>query len=225
MKEVPRGAQDAPATRDPQPATHSWSAAYLDLLRNTPFMLSVLGYAAYTFALGGLAYWFPAFLERVRGMSHQEATVTFGLIALVTGFTGTFAGGWLGDFFLRKSKQSYLWVSGIATLLAAPATFVAVSSSHRGTYLTAIVIAEILIFMSTGPINSAIVNVVAPTERATAVGLSIFIMHLLGDVPSPPLIGVVSDHSSLEHAFVLVPIAIVIAGVIWMWAAWRGERV
>ena len=226
VKEVPRGAQDAlPATRSPQPATHSWYSSYLDLLQNIPYLLSVLGYAAYTFALGGLAYWFPAFLERIRGMSHQQATVTFGAIALVTGFVGTFAGGWLGDFFLRKSQQSYLWVSGIATLLAAPAAFIAVSSPNRTVYLTAIVIAEVLIFMSTGPINSAIVNVVAPTERATAVGLSIFVMHLLGDVPSPPLIGIVSDHSSLERAFVLVPIAIVIAGVIWMWAAWRGERV
>ena len=225
VKEVPRGAQDAtPATHDPRPATAKWYEAYIDLLRNTPFLLTVLGYAAYTFALGGLAYWFPAFLERIRGMSRQEATVTFGAIALVSGFTGTFAGGWLGDFFLKKSKQSYLWVSGIATLLAAPATFVAVSSANRTTYLVAIVIAEVLIFMSTGPVNSAIVNVVSPTERATAVGLSIFVMHLLGDVPSPPLIGIVSDHSSLERAFVLVPIAIVVAGAIWTWAAWRGER-
>ena len=226
VKEVPRGAQDAvPATHDPRSATRPWYSAYVDLLRNIPYLLSVLGYAAYTFALGGLAYWFPAFLERIRHMSHQQATVTFGAIALVTGFVGTFAGGWLGDFFLRRTKQSYLWVSGISTLLAAPAAFVAVSSPDHTVYLTAIVIAEVLIFMSTGPINSAIVNVVAPTERATAVGLSIFVMHLLGDVPSPPLIGIVSDHSSLERAFVLVPIAIVVSGVIWTYAAWRGDRV
>jgi MFS family permease len=223
VKEVPRGAQDVlPATHDPRSATRS---RYADLFRNTEYILSVLGYAGWTFAVGGLAYWFPAFLERIRGMSHQQATVTFGLIALVTGFFGTFAGGWIGDALLRKTKQSYLWVSGIATLVAAPAAFIAVSSPNRTVYLVAIVIAEVLIFMSTGPINSAIVNVVAPTERATAVGLSIFVMHLLGDVPSPPLIGIVSDHSSLERAFVLVPIAIVVSGAIWTYAAWRGERV
>ena len=48
-------------------------------------------------------------------------------------------------------------------------------------------------------------------------------MHLVGDIPSPPLIGAVSDHYSLERAFMLVPLAIVIAGCIWMYAAWQGR--
>lgn len=209
----------------PRPEAPGPRTGYAGLIRNRQFLLAALGYGAYTFALGGLAFWMPAFLERVRGMPRSEATVTFGAIALVTGFVGTFAGGFLGDYFLRRSKQSYLWVSGISTLLAAPATFVAVSSPKRAVYLTAIVIAEVLIFMSTGPVNSAIVNVVRPTERATAVGLSVLIMHLVGDIPSPPLIGIVSDHSSLERAFLLVPLAIVVAACIWMYAAWRGERV
>jgi Sugar phosphate permease len=215
---------DAAASSDPRPPTPGFLSAYRDLLRNRPFILAALGYGAYTFALGGLAFWMPAFLERVRGMPRSEATVTFGVIALGTGFVGTFAGGWLGDLFLKRSKQSYLWVSGIATLLAAPATFVAVSNSHRGVYLTAIVIAEVLIFVSTGPVNSAIINAVKPGERATALGLSVLVMHLVGDIPSPPLIGLVSDHTSLERAFMLVPLAILVAGGTWMYAAWRGSR-
>jgi fucose permease len=178
----------------------------------------------YTFALGGLAFWMPAFLERVRGMPRSEATVTFGAIVIVTGFVGTFAGGWLGDFFLKKTKQSYLWVSGISTLLAAPLTFVALTSENRSVYLSTIVVAEILIFMSTGPINSAIVSAVSPLERATAVGLSVLIMHALGDIPSPPLIGVISDATSLAYGILVVPVAIVAAGAIWSYAAWKGER-
>ena len=91
-------------------------------------------------------------------------------------------------------------------------------------FLTAIVIAEILIFMSTGPVNSAIINAVAPAERATALGLSVFVMHFLGDIPSPPIIGKISDATSLERAFLIVPVAIVVAGLIWIYGAWRGER-
>jgi MFS family permease len=208
----------------PPPTPYSLRTAYRDLLRNRPFILTALGYGAYTFALGGLGFWMPAFLERVRGMPRSEATVTFGAIALVTGFMGTFAGGWLGDLFLPRSKQSYLWVSGIATLLAAPATYVAVSNPHRGVYLPAIAIAEVFIFMSTGPVNSAIINVVKPGERATALGLSVLVMHLVGDIPSPPLIGLVSDHSTLQRAFMLVPLAILVAGGIWCYTAWWGRQ-
>jgi sugar phosphate permease len=149
--------------------------------------------------------------------------VTFGAIALVTGFVGTFTGGWLGDFFLRWTRQSYLWVSGIVTLIAAPATYVALTDHRRAVFLTAIVIAELLIFASTGPVNSAIVNAVAPAERATAVGLSVFVMHLIGDIPSPPLIGKISDATSLEQAFLIVPVAVLIGGAIWTFAAWRAK--
>ena len=220
VKDVPRGLHDDPSS--PQAHAHagrSIAGAYRDLLRNRPFLLSALGYGAYTFALGGLAFWMPSFLERVRGMPRHEATVTFGVIALGTGFVGTFAGGWLGDYFLKYTKQSYLWVSGIATLLAAPLTFVAILHPAKAVYLTAMVLAEVLIFMSTGPINSAIVNVVAPDERATALGLSVFLMHLVGDIPSPPLIGLLSDQTSLGTALMLVPVAIIVAGLIWCQAA------
>jgi MFS family permease len=197
---------------------------YAHLLRNRPYALTVLGYAAYTFALGGLAFWTPAFLERVRGLSKGEATVQFGAIIVATGFAGTFAGGWLGDWYLKRSKQAYLWVSGWATLAAAPVALIAFFAPSRPVYMTAIVVAELLLFASTGPINSAIVNLVLPTERATAVALSILAIHLLGDVPSPPLIGAISDATSLQAAFAVVPIAIAIGGCIWLAAARRGER-
>jgi MFS family permease len=221
VKDPPRGQND---TGVMHAAKKNVVAAYRALFRNSPYVLTVLGYAAYTFALGGLGFWMPAFLERARGMSRSDATVTFGSIVVVTGFLGTALGGWLGDFFLKKNRQAYLWVSGIATLLAAPLTFAGLWYHDKSVYLTAIVIAEVLIFMSTGPINSAIVNAVSPLERATAVGLSVFLMHLLGDIPSPPLIGRLSDVSSLEKAFLIVPVAVLIAGLIWTYAAWRGPQ-
>jgi len=198
--------------------------AYAALLRNVPYTLTVLGYAAYTFALGALAFWTPAFLERERGLPRTDATVQFGAIVVVTGFLGTFIGGWLGDKLLPRFRESYLWVSGITTLAAAPFALAAFLAHGRLAYTAAIVVAELLIFMSTGPINSAIVNVVAPEMRATSVALSILAIHLLGDVPSPPLIGFVSDHSSLGTAMLILPGAFALGGLIWMAAAWRGER-
>jgi MFS family permease len=223
LADPPRGAQDGAPPVAHASGRGTW-ASYRHLLRNRPYALTVAGYAAYTFALGGLAFWAPTFLERVRGLPKTEATVQFGVIVVATGFVGTFAGGWLGDFFLKRSPQAYLWVSGWATLAAAPAAATAFLAGNRVVYMSAIVAAELLLFASTGPINSAIVNVVAPTERATAVALSILAIHLFGDVPSPPLIGAISDRSSLATAFLILPVAIAAAGVIWLIAARRGER-
>ena len=221
VKDPPRGQHDV---HTPLASGHTMKAAYRDLVHNRPYILAVLGYAAYTFALGGLGFWMPAFLERARGMARSDATVTFGAIVIVTGFVGTFLGGWLGDRLLTRTRQSYLWVSGIATILAAPLTLVGLMHHDKAVYLTAIVLAEVLIFMCTGPINSAIVNAVSPLERATAVGLSVFTMHFLGDIPSPPLIGALSDASSLERGLLIVPAAILLAGLIWTYAAWHGGK-
>ncbi len=220
LSDPPRGAQDPDLAPQAAPPLSAW-ASYRRLLRNGLYVRTVLGYAAYTFALGGLAFWAPAFLERVRGLPKTEATVQFGAIVVVTGFLGTFGGGWLGDWWLRRSKGGYLWVSGWTALAAAPAAAVAFVAPQKPLYMAGIVLTELLLFASTGPINSAILNFVAPGERATAVALSILGIHLLGDVPSPPLIGAISDASSLGRAFLIVPVAIAVAGVIWLQTARR----
>jgi sugar phosphate permease len=219
--DAPRGAQEpeqAPATK------RTLLETYGGLLRNRTYVLTVLGYSAYTFALGGLAFWTPAFLERARGVPRADATIQFGAIIVVTGFVGTFAGGWIGDHFFKRTKQAHLWVCGLATLLASPFVFVAITSTSRPLYLCALVVAEILLFAATSPIASAVAHVIAPTERATAVALLFATIHLLGDVPSPPLIGAISDASTLERALLIVPAAFLLGGLIWLTAAWEAGR-
>jgi len=227
LHEPPRGAQEpdvvAPAWAG-RSAGAATRAAYAALLRNRTYVLTVLGYAAYTFAIGALAFWTPSFLERARGIPKAQATVQFGAIVVVTGFLGTYGGGWLGDRLLRRSRQAYLWVSGVATLAAAPLTLAALAAPAPPVYWTAIVAAELLLFASTGPVNSTIVNVVSPHVRATAVALSIFTIHILGDVPSPSLVGAISDARSLGEAMLIIPVAVLIGGMIWSYAAWQGGR-
>ena len=228
LEEPRRGAQDPDAPLAAPAAVGrgraSARAAYAALVRNRPYVLTVLGYAAYTFALGGMAVFMPKFLMRVRALPEATATLWFGVILAGTGFLGTALGGWIGDALLGRTKQAYLWVSGIATLAAAPVALLALSSPRPTVYWSGIVAAEVLLFSSTGPINSAIVNVVAPQIRATAVAVSIFAIHVLGDVPSPAVLGAISDASSLDRAVLVIPVAILASGLVWTAAAWRGER-
>jgi MFS family permease len=192
---------------------------YWRLLSNRPYLFTVLGYAAYTFAMGGLASWMPAFLERVRGMPHGTATISFGYIVVITGFIGTFAGGWLGDYCNKISKRGYLAVSAGATAIAAPFVWFALTTPSPHAYVVCMVIAQLMMFLSTGPINASIVNLVLPNERASAVALEIFAIHLLGDCVSPYLIGLLSDAFSLAQAVKIVPTAVVISAALWAWAA------
>jgi predicted MFS family arabinose efflux permease len=157
-------------------------------------------------------------------MSQARADYVVGLIAVATGFIGTFAGGWIGDFMLRYTRHAYLLMSGIATLIAAPFCVLALTAQRPAFFLTGLVVAELMMFASGAPINSAIVNYVAPTQRATAMAFSILLMHLLGDAPSPFLVGALStaararglsDGVALQHAMLILPGAILLSGVIW----------
>jgi predicted MFS family arabinose efflux permease len=237
VPDPPRGASEASAgamTGGPAqpaaersgvlPALRRTLCLYLHLARQASYALTVLGYAAYTFAVGGLAFWMPTFLERIRAVPAAQATTGFGAIVVVTGFVGTFSGGWLGDYCLRFTRQSYLWLSGIATLLAVPLAIIALTSPSPSVFYPSLVLAELLLFMSTGPVNSVIVSLVSPAQRASAVALSVLAIHLLGDVLSPPLIGSVSDHTSLGQGVLLVPIAVALSGLFWVAAALRCRR-
>ncbi len=232
LRDPPRGLQDGsavptgtvptgtvPTGTVPTGARKETLAAYGRLMHNKTYALTIAGYAAYTFAVGGLAFWMPAFLERVRGFPRSEATVSFGTIVVITGFIGTFVGGWLGDFCAKYSRQAYLWLSAIATLVAAPCVWMALTTVSHTLYLTWMVAAQLCLFLSTGPINAAIVNLVVATERATAIALGVFAIHLLGDVPSPFIIGALSDASSLAEAVKIVPFAVLTAGCVWILAA------
>jgi MFS family permease len=100
----------------------------------------------------------------------------------------------------------------------------ALTTTSHAAYVTWMVAAQLCMFLSTGPINAAIINLVSATERATAIALGVFAIHLLGDALSPPLIGALSDQFSLAQAVKIVPIAVVIGACIWGWAALAQAR-
>jgi MFS family permease len=229
LKDPPRGAND-PNLEDGGSTIRSGDGVlgtlktYGHLFSNRAFTLPVLGYAAYTFAIGALAFWMPDFLEKSRGLSVKEATVEFGASFAVAGLLGTLLGGWLADRLLKRTEQAYLWVCGVSMLIAVPFLFLALAAESPRVYLAAMVLGEIFVFIPTGPVNSAVINAVAPQDRAKAMAACILVIHLLGDVPSPPLVGFISDLASLEKALLMVPLAAFVCSVIWLGSAVIGGR-
>jgi sugar phosphate permease len=193
---------------------------YKELLSGlAEFRLAALGYAAYTFAVGGLAFWMPSYLERAHGVTREAATVQFGGIVLITGLLGTLVGGWVTDKLRRSRPQAAMEVCAASTLLAVPFVAGVLFTESRSAGVLCLVVAQLLLFASTGPINTALVEFVPPSLRARASALAILIMHVLGDVPSPPLIGWLSDRSDLATALQIVPVAVLASGVLWLKAA------
>ena len=185
----------------------------LGLARNPAFWTATLGMAMMTFALGGLQVWMPTFLSRVRGYSLQSANETFGAIIVFDGIVASLAGGWLGDRLLRRSRSAYYSVSAVSMALGVPVMIVTLFTSGR-TMLPGIAIAAFLLLLNTAPLNAALINSVGAHIRATALAVNIFMIHILGDVPSPTLMGYIADKRSLQIAFICPVIAMTVSSAI-----------
>jgi MFS transporter, Spinster family, sphingosine-1-phosphate transporter len=200
----------------PRDSFESIRTTLVSLALNRAYVGTVLGYAAYTFALGGLAVWMPTFLERVRGLDLAPADFLVGSVTAVSGLGGTFVGGYIGDRLASRFQHGQLWLSGISTLAAVPPALLALTATSPVVYQVSLFIAEFLLFMSTGPINVVIVSVVPATIRAMAMAVSIVAIQVLGGAISPPIIGLLADVGGLARAVLVVPLAIVIAGALWI---------
>jgi predicted MFS family arabinose efflux permease len=211
VPDPPRGASD----ERNEGGSGTFAATLGALSRNLPYVGTVLGYAAYTFALGGLAIWMPTYLERVRGLDLARADVLVGGVTAVAGLGGTFVGGYLGDRLAARVVHGHLWLSGVATLAASLPAWLALTATSPVIYQTALFAAEFLLFLSTGPVNVVIVSAVPAGMRAMAMAVSIFVIHALGDAISPPIIGTLADLGGLARAVTVVPLAIVVSGLVW----------
>ena len=186
-----------------------------DLFRNKAYVGTVLGYAAYTFALGGLAFFMPTYFERVRGLELARADFIVGGVTVLAGLSGTFLGGYLGDWIAARVKYGQLWLSGLSSIAAVIPAWLALTVASSPTYIVWFFLAEFLLFLSTGPVNVMIVSVVPADARARAMAVSIFTIHLFGDAISPPIIGWLADTHGLARAVLIVPVAIAISGFVW----------
>jgi MFS family permease len=180
--------------------------------RNPPYLYATLGMAAITFSLGGISAWMPSFLQR-SGFSPNTVGLTLGAITAGAGLGGTAFGGWLAQMWLRTNHRALYLVSAWSALLTVPFG-VLCFFGPRATMLPALGIAMFCIFLGTGPLNAAIVNAVPAAVRATAIAMELFLIHALGDTPSPRLIGMVSDRSTLATGLGLTLVTMAIATVL-----------
>jgi len=216
LSEPVRGGLDGVSRAGGQPARPD-AGKYLELLRTPSYVLNCLAMTAMTFAIGGLAAWVPTYLVRVRGMALAQANLTFGLLTLVSGVGGTMMGGWLGDRLLRRMPAAYFLVSGVGLALSVPCAAAVLLLEDRLWVLTAIFLAEVLIFLNTGPLNAIIANVSRAEVRATAYAANIFLIHALGDAISPTIVGILSDRKGLAAAFWVAPASLALAALSCFW--------
>ena len=152
------------------------------------------------FTIGGTSYWLPFYFVHAFHLSLGSAGLITGAVLVGGGLIGTVAGGWLADFAQRRRPEGRLLVAAFGFLVGAPLVLIALLIHTLPLFVSVFIIAAISLSFCTGPLNAVIQDVIAPALRATAIGLSLLLAHLLGDAAAPFVIGAIANNSSLGFA-------------------------
>ena len=227
MVEPERGRNDDQAPTS-GPAL-SLMATLRRLIRTPAWRINTIGLALLTFTIGGLALWMPSYLERVHGMSSGQAGTIFGGVTVIAGICGTLLGGRLGDRMQARSPGGFFRLSGIGLLASSPFIVLMTQIGWLPGIFIVVFLAEMLLFLNTGPLNAALIGCVPVQMRGAAFAVNVLCIHAFGDALSNVLLGVISDAATpilgspaagLSLALAATAIPVAVGGVVLL----RGAR-
>jgi MFS family permease len=188
----------------------------------------VLGFCAYTAAIGAFSYWAPTFLFKRYGLALNVANFRFGVITVVAGALATAIGGKWADNVRRKVASEHgpeaveretvrglLRICALGSAIGAPLAVACFLAPSSGVFFGLVFFCILALFLGTSPINAVVLRSVPPEVRASAMALSIFAIHLLGDLWSKPFVGILIDHFPVQLAMMTLPVAVAVSAVIW----------
>jgi MFS family permease len=168
-----------------------------------------------------------AFLQRSHQLSSYEAGVWISILSLIAGI-GTFLGGFACDRLSTRfnDRRWYLWVPGVATLLCVPFQFLAYLSPSLSTTLPSFVGLMFMAAVFFGPSFAMTQALATVRMRSVATSLLLFIQTLIGNGLGPAATGYISDalvpslqRDSLRYALVIIGVVNIWAALHYAWGA------
>jgi MFS family permease len=143
------------------------------------------------------------------------SSTIFGGIVVIGGLIATAFGAWAGDRLRPKLRGAYFWVIALGAIAAFP-LFVLFLYLPLPIGWVVLFFCVCGLFLHVGPGNTIIANVVTTEMRATAFAINILVIHALGDVISPSIMGALADTWDWQVSFLVTSVMIAVAGGIWL---------
>ncbi len=171
------------------------------LLRIKTLVVLIIMQVFAFFVLGVNVVFLPTYLQQgdIFGLSSGQAGLFSGVVIVLAGLVGTVLGGYMADWLNRRHQGARVLVCGIGFLLSAPAFLLAITTHNLQVFSVFFIITTILLTLYTGPSTAATQDVVPAILRASAVAVSLFIAHLLGDAFAPTLVGILASAFDPTH--------------------------
>lgn len=189
-----------------------------ELLKIPTLRVTVALQALSFFVFGATGLFLAELVSNEFAVSVPTAGTITGAVLFLGGVTGLLVGGVVADRLIRRFPGARVLVSGWSFIIAAPVFGLAVLTMIHdfglardvrlyGLFVPLFFLSVALLQVNSGPLTAVSQDVVTPIRRAAAVGLTLMLSHLLGDLFSPPIVGALSDYMR-AHAATFAMLAI-----------------
>ena len=219
LTEPPRGAADVAelkSTHAPVSSSRSLPLAeFLRLVGRTPTLLCLMGaFMCANFVAVVLLSWMPKFLYDKFGMGLAMAGLTATIFVQLASMAGAPLGGWLADYWRRRTPRGRLAVQMVGVLGGAPFVALCGLTPSVGTLIIALTVWGFFKGLYDANIFASVFDVVRPEARGTAAGFMNAVGWLAGGGSAPLVIGIIAQRESLSLAIAMASTVYVAAGLL-----------
>jgi MFS family permease len=176
----------------------------LGLLRKKSYLLLLTQGFFGVFPWQVLTFWFFRYLEAERGYTPDEAMLSM-MVAIVTLSAGYFFGGWVGDFFFRRTPRGRVLAAMVGVLAGALFLVLALSvpATSQGLFLLLLALTGLTMSVASPNVVATVQDVTEPEVRGTAQAIMSFADNI-GSALAPLLAGLIAVQYSLHVAILVI---------------------
>jgi MFS family permease len=186
-------------------------------------IFTYFGMAGVVFTTTSLLTWLPTYFHRVQGLPESQAGIKSSAIMILALF-GAPLGGYIADKWRKKKINARLLFPSISTLLSSIMLFLAFVVFPGKMQYVLLLTMGVLITAFVSAASAVTQDVVHAGMRAMSYAIAVVIQNLLGASMGPIIIGAISDFSNIQTAMSFLPVALLIASVLFFAGSFFYER-
>ena len=218
LREPPRG-QSEGRDHEARAAAPPLAEAFRTFWRVRSLRHIAAGATLNSFVGYGAVAWVPAFLIRSFGMSTGDVGTALALIIGIVGGAGTFLGGYTADRLARRDVRWNVWLVAACVGGATPFAFGVYLAPDAFWSLVSFLVPAAVGALYLGPSLAMVQGLVPLRMRTLASAVLLFVINIIGLGLGPQTIGILSDLLAPRFGEESLRYALLLAGLVNVWAA------
>jgi MFS family permease len=199
-----------------------WSGYARQFMRTPSLILTYLAFSGSMFLTAAYITWLPTYLQRAGNLTMEQAAFKGSLVMLLA-IIGFPLGGFIVDRWREKRINARLVFPAISAFVTALIFFTAFYFFTGSIQYYVLLLGGITASAFSPAAIAVTQDVVHPGLRATSYSFCVITQNLLGSSLGPLFVGIISDKYDITTAMMIVPIASIVASVLFFIASFYYE--